>query len=30
MRFEFTCLEYDGKNKKSKKAVDLKLIPNDY
>lgn len=28
MRFEFTCLEYDGKYKKSKKAVDLiQLIP---
>lgn len=30
MRFEFTCLEYDGKYKKSKKAVDLKPIGNDY
>ncbi len=31
MRFEFTCLEYEGKNKskKSKKAVDLELI-SDY
>ena len=28
MRFQFTCLEYDGKYKKSKKAVDLiQLIP---
>ncbi len=26
MRFEFTCMNYIGKYKESKKAVDIKLI----
>ena len=28
IRFSFCCLEYVGKYKKSRKAVDLELIPS--